>query len=97
MNNNLHKELYKELRQLIKEYKSYVNRREHIRHWFKDIDCHYEHGIVLNLKRELRNIQFEIYCLNFEIKKLKNKIRLCQKSFDRSKNIWSWLIYLKLY
>ena len=86
MNNNLHKELYKELRQLIKEYKSYVNRREHIRHWLKNID-YYEYPIILNLKRELRNIKFEIYCLDHKIKKLKNKIRLCQRSFDKSKNI----------
>lgn len=87
MNNNLHKELYKELRQLIKEYESYVNRSEHIRHWLKDIDSYYEYPIILNLKRELRNIKFEICCLNSNIKKLKNKIRLCQKSFDKSKSI----------
>lgn len=86
MNNNLHKELYKELRQLIKEYESYVNRSEHIRHWLKDID-YYEYPIILNLKRELRNIKFEIRCLNSKIKKLKNKIKLCQKYFDKSKNI----------
>ena len=76
MNNNLHKELYKELRQLIKEYESYVNRSEHIRYWLKDID-YYERPIILNLKRELRDIKFKIGCLDHKIKKLKNKIRLC--------------------
>jgi hypothetical protein len=86
MNNNLHKELYGELRQLIQEYKSYVNKSEHIRYWLKDID-HYERPIILNLKRELRNIKFEIYYLNLEIKELKNKIKLCQRSFDKSKSI----------
>lgn len=87
MNNNLHKELYKELRQLIKKYESYVNRSKHIRYCLKDIDYYYEYPIILNLKRELRNIRFEIRCLNPDIKKLKNKIRLCQKSFAKSKNI----------
>lgn len=88
MNNNLHKELHKELRQLIKEYKSYANRREHIKHWLKDINYYYEYPIILNLKRELRDIKFKIRCLNPKIRKLKNKIRLCQKSFDKSKIIF---------
>lgn len=86
MNNNLHKELYKELRQLIKECKSYIDRSEHIRYWLKDID-YYERPIILNLKRELRDIEFKIGCLNLEIRKIKNKIKLCQRSFDKSKGI----------
>lgn len=88
MNNNLHKELYKELRQLIKEYEFYVDRSNHIKYYLKDID-YYEHPIILNLKRELRDIKFKIYCLNPKIKKLKNKIKLCQRCFDKSKIIWS--------
>lgn len=85
MNNNLHKELYKELRRLIKEYEFYVNRSKYIKWYLKDIDFYNRHGIVLNLKRELRDIRFEIRCLNPEIKKLKNKIKLCQRSFDKFK------------
>ena len=87
MNNNLHKKLYKELIQLIKEYESYVNRSEHIRYYLKNINYDYERPIILNLKRELRDIKFKIGCLNPKIRKLKNKIRLCQKSFDKSKII----------
>lgn len=87
MNNNLHKELYKELRQLIKEYELYVNRSKHIRYCLKYIDYYYERPMILNLKRELRDIKFKIRCLNPEIKKLKNKIKLCQRSFDKSKSI----------
>lgn len=86
MNNNLHKELYKELRQLIKEYKFYVDRSNHIKYYLKDTNC-YERPIILNLERELRDIKFKICCLNLKIKKLKNKIKLCQKFFDKSKII----------
>lgn len=86
MNNNLHKELHKELRQLIKEHESYVNRSEHIRYWLKDIDFYNKYGIVLNLKRELRDVRFSIRCLVPKIKKIKNKIKLCQRYFDKSKS-----------
>lgn len=86
MGNKLHLELYKELRQLIKEYEFYVDRSNHIKYYLKDID-YCERSIILILKRELRNIKFEICCLNSKIKKLKNKIKLCQRSFDKSKSI----------
>lgn len=86
MNNNLHKELYKELRQLTKEHESYVDRSKYIRYCLKDIDFYNRHGIVLNLKRELRDTRFSIRCLVPKIKKLKNNIKLCQKYFNKSKS-----------